>query len=93
MRTTWLCRGDVTRIIEMSPFQRRKIIDDVAGISEFDEKKEKALEELERVRESIEKLEAVIAEVNDRLHTLERDRNEAIRYKEILSKRRSMRDT
>lgn len=80
-------QGDVTRIIEMSPFQRRKIIEDVAGISEFDEKKEKALEELERVRESIEKLEAVIAEVNDRLQTLERDRNEAIRYKEILSKK------
>lgn len=80
-------QGDVTRIIEMSPFQRRKIIDDVAGISEFDEKKEKALEELERVRESIEKLEAVIAEVNDRLQTLERDRNEAIRYKEILSRK------
>ncbi|WP_456328837.1 chromosome segregation protein SMC [Archaeoglobus sp.] len=80
-------QGDVTRIIEMSPFQRRKIIDDVAGISEFDEKKEKALEELERVRESIEKLKAVIAEVNDRLQTLERDRNEAIRYKEILSRK------
>jgi len=80
-------QGDVTRIIEMSPFQRRKIIDDVAGISEFDEKKEKALEELERVRESIEKLEAVIAEVNDRLQSLERDRNEAIRYKEILSRK------
>lgn len=80
-------QGDVTRIIEMSPIQRRKIIDDVAGISEFDEKKEKALEELERVRESIEKLEAVIAEVNDRLESLERDRNEALRYKDVLSRK------
>ncbi len=80
-------QGDVTRIIEMSPFQRRKIIDDVAGISEFDEKKERALEELERVRESIEKLEAVIAEVNDRLNSLERDRSEALRYKEVLDRK------
>jgi len=80
-------QGDVTRIIEMSPFQRRKIIDDVAGISEFDEKKERALDELERVRESIEKLEAVIAEVNDRLNSLERDRSEALRYKEILDQK------
>jgi len=80
-------QGDVTRIIEMSPLQRRKIIEDIAGISEFDEKKEKAIEELERVRESIEKLEAVIAEVSDRLRTLERDRNEAIRYKEILGRK------
>lgn len=78
-------QGDVTRIIETSPLQRRRIIDDVAGISEFEEKKEKALEELERVRESIEKLEAVIMEVNDRLESLERDRNEALRYKEVLN--------
>mgnify|MGYP000144321100 CR=1 FL=1 len=34
-------QGDVTRITEMSPLQRRKIIDDIAGISEFDEKREK----------------------------------------------------
>ncbi len=80
-------QGDVTRIIEMSPLQRRKIIDDIAGISEFDEKKEKALEELERVRENIEKLEAVIAEVNTRLTVLEKDKNEAIRYKELLARK------
>ncbi len=80
-------QGDVTRIIEMSPFQRRKIIDDVAGISEFDEKKEKALDELERVRESIEKLEAVIIEVDDRLQSLERDRDEALKYKELVNRK------
>ncbi len=80
-------QGDVTRIIEMSPLQRRKIIDDVAGISEFDEKRDRALEELERVRENIEKLEAVIAEVNSRLAVLERDKNEALKYKELLKKK------
>ncbi len=80
-------QGDVTRIIEMSPFQRRKIIDDIAGISEFDEKKEKALEELERVRENIDKLEAVISEVNDRLSSLEKDKNEALKYKELVAKK------
>ncbi len=80
-------QGDVTRIIEMSPFQRRKIIDDIAGISEFDEKKEKALEELERVRENIDKLEAVISEVNDRLSSLEKDKNEALKYKELVGRK------
>ncbi len=83
-------QGDVTRIIEMSPVQRRKIIDDIAGISEFDEKKERALEELERVRENIEKLEAVIAEVDDRLKSLERDREEALRYKSLVEERERM---
>ncbi|MEM3796364.1 MAG: AAA family ATPase, partial [Archaeoglobaceae archaeon] len=80
-------QGDVTRIVEMSPVQRRRIIEDVAGISEFDEKKERALEELDRVRENIEKLEAVIAEVEGMLKSLEKDRNEALRYKELIAKK------
>ncbi len=80
-------QGDVTRISEMSPIQRRKIIDDIAGISEFDEKKEKALQELEVVRENIEKLEAVISEVNLRLESLRRDREEALRYKSLLEEK------
>ncbi|MEM4689994.1 MAG: chromosome segregation protein SMC [Archaeoglobaceae archaeon] len=77
-------QGDVTRIVEMSPVQRRKIIEDIAGISEFDERKERALEELDRVRENIEKIEAVIAEVESMLSNLEKDRNEALRYKELM---------
>lgn len=80
-------QGDVTRITEMTPLQRRKIIDDIAGISEFDEKKEKALAELEVVRENIEKLEAVLTEVNFRLNQLEKDRNEALKYKELLDEK------
>lgn len=80
-------QGDVTRIVEMSPVQRRRIIEDIAGISEFDERKERALEELDRVRENIEKIEAVIAEVEVMLRSLERDRNEALRFKELMVKK------
>ncbi len=80
-------QGDVTRIAEMTPIQRRKIIEDIAGISEFDEKKEKALQELEVVRENIEKLDAVISEVNARLESLRKDREEALRYKSLLEER------
>lgn len=29
-------QGDITRIIEVSPLERRKIIDEIAGIAEFD---------------------------------------------------------
>ncbi|MEM2086664.1 MAG: chromosome segregation protein SMC [Archaeoglobaceae archaeon] len=80
-------QGDVTRIVEMSAVQRRRIIEDIAGISEFDERKERALEELDIVRENIEKIEAVIAEVEAMLSTLEKDRNEALRYKELMLKK------
>ena len=80
-------QGDVTRIIEMTPMQRRKIIDDIAGISEFDEKKERALMELDIVRENIEKLEAVLNEIDFRLSQLEKDKNEALKYKKLLEEK------
>jgi len=82
-----IMQGDVTRIAEMSPFQRRKIIDDIAGISEFDEKKEKALEELEIVKTDIEKLDVLIAEVEERLKQLKVERDEALRYRSLVEER------
>ncbi|HPE64503.1 MAG TPA: AAA family ATPase, partial [Methanothrix sp.] len=56
-------QGDVTRIIEMSPLDRRRIIDEIAGVAEFDEKKKKALEELEVVRERIDRGDVILEEV------------------------------
>jgi len=32
-------QGDVTHIIEMTSTERRKIIDEIAGVAEFDERK------------------------------------------------------
>jgi len=80
-------QGDITRITETTPAQRRKIIDDIAGISEFDEKREKAIEELEVVRENIDKINAVLNEVSSRLQQLDRDREEALRYKALLDEK------
>ncbi len=77
-------QGDVTRIAEMTPLQRRKIIEDIAGISEFEEKKEKALEELNEVKNNIEKVEITLREVEDRLSKLKVERDEALRYRELI---------
>ena len=48
-------QGDVTRIMEMSDFERRKIIDEIAGVSEFDHKKTQSLSQLDVVRERVER--------------------------------------
>ena len=44
-------QGDVTEIINMTAGQRREIIDEIAGVAEFDAKKEDAFGELETVEE------------------------------------------
>ncbi len=83
-------QGDVTRIVEMTPMQRRKIIDDIAGISEFEEKKARAIEELEAVRQNIEKISAILSEVELRLKDLERDREEALRYRSLQERKEKL---
>ncbi len=73
-------QGDVTRIIEMTPVERRKIIDEIAGVSEFDEKKKKALEELEVVRERIGRVDVILEEVGARISRLKEERDRALSY-------------
>jgi chromosome segregation protein len=73
-------QGDVTRIMEMSDFERRKIIDEIAGVSEFDVKKQQSLAELDIVRERIEREELLLLELGKRANELKREREHALEY-------------
>jgi chromosome segregation protein len=73
-------QGDVTRIMEMSDSERRKIIDEIAGVAEFDQKKEQALRELDIVRERIEREELLLIELQKRTNELKREREHALEY-------------
>jgi chromosome segregation protein len=73
-------QGDVTRIIEMTPMERRKIIDEIAGVAEFDEKKKKAMEELDVVRERIGRVDVILEEVAMQLSRLKAERDKAHSY-------------
>ncbi|MDM7935646.1 MAG: chromosome segregation protein SMC, partial [Methanothrix sp.] len=70
----------MTRIIEMTPVERRKIIDEIAGVSEFDEKKKKALEELDVVRERIGRVDVILEEVGVQVARLKDERDRALSY-------------
>jgi len=73
-------QGDVTRIMEMSDFERRKIIDEIAGVSEFDTKKQQSLSELDVVRERIEREELLLIELTKRVNELKKEREHALEY-------------
>ncbi|MBL7170095.1 MAG: chromosome segregation protein SMC [Candidatus Aenigmarchaeota archaeon] len=79
-----IMQGDVTQVIEMSSEERREILDQVAGIALYDEKKQKAQKNLEIVGEKIREVEIILTERLERLQTLEQDRNTAIKYKELI---------
>ena len=75
-------QGDISQITaKMSPVERRKIIDEIAGVSEFDEKKQKSLAELDIVKEQIEKIDIIVEEVKLQLDRLSSEREHALKYK------------
>ena len=80
-------QGDVTEIINMTPRARREIIDEIAGVAEFDAKKADAFEELEVVEERIDEAQLRIDEKVERLEQLEDERETALRYQELREQR------
>ncbi|HJJ99362.1 MAG TPA: chromosome segregation protein SMC [Methanocorpusculum sp.] len=76
-------QGDVTRIMEMSDLDRRGMIDEIAGVAEFDAKKEQALTELEQVRARIEREELLLADLATRIEELKNAREGAIKYQKL----------
>ncbi len=80
-------QGDVTRITEMTPFERRKIIDEIAGVAEFDEKKERAYSELDAVHDRIDRIDIILSEVMQQRKKLKRERDQAMKYQSLRDER------
>ncbi len=76
-----IAQGDITRFIKMSSFERRSIIEEISGIQEYDDKKDKGLRELTKAEENIARMDLVINEVSSQLKRLENEKNDALRYK------------
>ncbi|MBI4128941.1 MAG: chromosome segregation protein SMC, partial [Parcubacteria group bacterium] len=78
-----IMQGDVTRIIEMSPVERKGIIDDISGIREFDEKKEKAAREMEKVELRVRENMIVVAEKQKLVARLKQEKENAEKYRTL----------
>ncbi len=76
-------QGDIVRIVEMSPLERRQIIEEIAGISIYEEKKQKAINELNKVEERLKEADIILAEREVYLKELKKDRNQALKFKEL----------
>lgn len=78
-----ILQGDIGRFVDMKSNERRELIEEVAGISVFEERKQKALNELSHVQEKLNEAEIILAEREKTLSDLKKDRDIAMRYKEL----------
>jgi chromosome segregation protein len=78
-------QGMITRISELNVEERRKIIEDIVGLSYFDEKKTEALKQLEESDRRLEVALARMGEIRRRIDELEIERNDQLRYEQLES--------
>ena len=73
-------QGTLTRLTDLNSVERRKIIEDLVGIGQYDSEKTEAEEKLRAADISIRTAMGRIDEVQKRLDDLERERNQLMRY-------------
>jgi|TARA_Y100000310_G_scaffold124950_2_gene123774 chromosome segregation protein len=78
-----ILQGDITKFVEMHPEDRRILIEDIAGISIYEEKKHKAMLELEKVEQHLRETDLILTERNTYLKELRKDRDQALKYKNM----------
>ncbi len=76
-------QGDVTSIISMNAKERREIIDELAGVANFDRKITQSIDTLEEVRDHIERCQIVEQELIGQRDRLSSDRLKAEKYQKL----------
>jgi len=71
-------QGDIFRFIKMTPAERRELLSEIAGITEYEEKKEKALKDLQETEEKINNVKIILKEIQTNLKRLEEEKENAL---------------
>jgi chromosome segregation protein len=76
-------QGEIQSLVKATPEDRRKIIEEVAGISIYETRKHKSLRELEKTEEKLKEVSAVLKERSSYLKNLDKERQEAISHQKL----------
>lgn len=88
-----ILQGDIIRFIEMSPIERRGIIEEVGGISIYEEKRLKAMHQIEQVEEKLKESDIILQERSGYLKELKKERDQASKFKDLDDKIKSNKAT
>jgi chromosome segregation protein len=76
-------QGEIQNFVRMQPEERRQVIEEVAGISIYESRKEKSLKELEKTESKLKEVSAILRERNAYLNNLEKEREAALKHKKL----------
>ncbi|RLI65076.1 MAG: hypothetical protein DRO88_05590, partial [Promethearchaeia archaeon] len=82
----FVLQGKIVELTHMSSNARREFIEMLIGLSKYDEMKDKTLKELEKADKDLGQFEAIFKEVSTQLKKVEKEKNDALRWKELDNK-------
>ena len=78
-----ILQGEIQNFVRMHVEERRKIIEEVSGISIYEMRKEKSLKELDRTENKLKEVLSILRERTIYLNNLEKEREQALRYQKL----------
>ena len=78
-----ILQGEIQNFVRMQAEERRGVIEEVAGISIYEARKEKSLKELDKTEEKLKEIMAILRERTIYLNNLEKERQEALKFKKL----------
>jgi len=76
-------QGDVTNLATMTPHKRRGVLEQVAGVTAYDEEIRRANTQRKHVENNIETIDIFEADQKGRLKELEKEREQALKFREM----------
>ncbi|VVB83790.1 Chromosome partition protein Smc [uncultured archaeon] len=78
-----ILQGEIQNFVRMQPEERRKVIEEVSGISVYEMRKEKSIAEMEKTEEKLREVLAILRERTIYLNNLEKERQQALKFKKL----------
>ena len=77
-------QGDVASLSTMTPLERRRVLEDVAGVTQYDEELRKADRQRKQVETQLEMVDVFEKQQIDRIESLEKEREKALKYRDLI---------
>ncbi len=79
-------QGEISKILSNSPYDRRLVIEEAAGILKYKKRREEAFKKLDKTNLNLERVNDIINEVEGRVEPLKKQSEKALQYLDIKKK-------
>lgn len=78
-----ILQGDIMRIVNMTPVERRELIEEISDISGYEDQRQKSLKKLDKVEEGLKEADLLMEEKTKYLKELKAEKEQAQKYSKV----------